>query len=122
MNLRNILATIAGAFGAGLTIAVVETAGHALIPSGSGTGLFAVVAFGYGLGAAVATGLANWISSSRWPAIVACLILASLAVSNLFLIAHPMWFVPAAAVLMFAGHMVGRTAHPDRSATSGDQS
>ena len=122
MNLRNILAIIAGALGAGLTIAVVEMAGHALTPSDAGAVLFAVVAFGYGVGAVVASGIASRISSLRWPAVVACLILASLAVSNLFIVAHPMWFVPVAAVLMFAGYLVGRIGQPHRAATAGDQS
>lgn len=108
MNIRNILAVLAGVFGAGLAIVMVEMAGHAMVQGDAGAGLFAIVAIGYGVGAALASWIANRMSSSHWPAVVACLILAGLAVSNLFQIAHPVWFLPVAAVLIFAGFKIGQ--------------
>jgi hypothetical protein len=118
MNIRNILAVFAGVFGAGLAIAMIEMAGHAMVLGDAGAGLFAIVAAGYGIGATIASWIANRISSSRWPAVVACLILAGLAVSNLFLIAHPVWFIPVAALLIFAGFKIGQL---DPATPSGDR-
>ena len=108
MIVRNILAVLAAVFAAGAVIAIVEMAGHSALGADTGSLLFAVVVVGYGLGAIVASGVASRISPMSWPAILACSLLAALAVSNLFLVSHPAWFVPAAGIVMLGGFFAGR--------------
>ncbi|MEO0422565.1 MAG: hypothetical protein AAF184_09540 [Pseudomonadota bacterium] len=105
---RKILAVLVGVFAAGGTIALVEYVGHSLVGDSSADVLFAIVAMGYGVGALVASAIAGRIAPAAWPAIVACVLLAVLAVGNLFVIEHPIWFVPLAATLMLGGFFQGR--------------
>lgn len=105
---RPLLAFLAGLVAAGLTIAVVEAVAHGAV---SGEALFGAVAAGYGLGALVGGVVANRLSPARWPGIVVTLALAALALLNLVTIAHPVWFVPVAALALAAGHLAaGRLA------------
>lgn len=105
MILRNVLAFIGGVFAAGAVIALVEIAGHSFA---SEAGLFAIVAAGYGLGALAGSAMAARIGTHSWPPMGVALALAAMAILNLFAIAHPVWFIPAAAVALIAGHLAGR--------------
>jgi hypothetical protein len=103
-KIRFAIAVLGGIVAAGAAIAVVEAVGHARL---SGAPLFALVAAGYGLGAAVGTGVARWLTAGPAAGIVVTLALAALAVINLFQIAHPFWFLPLAAATLFAGWWTG---------------
>jgi len=106
--IRNILALIVGVFAAGAVIALTEFAGHSLLGEEAGDTLFVVVAIGYGLGAMTASAIATRISTDLWPAIAACVLLAGLALANLFAFPHPIWFTPVAAATLTGGYFAGR--------------
>ncbi|MEL7199497.1 MAG: hypothetical protein AAGL10_14395 [Pseudomonadota bacterium] len=108
MMIRSILAFILGVFAAGAVIALVELAGHSLLGEEAGDALFVVVTIGYGLGAMTASAIATRISAALWPAIAACVLLAGLALANLFAFPHPIWFTPVAAVTLIGGYFAGR--------------
>lgn len=101
---RNIGAVAAGVVAAGMVIAVVEMLIHAVT---EGDAMFFAVALGYGLGAMTGTWLALKISPARTVGVVVTALLAALAVSNLFIIDHPIWFVPLAAFLLAIGWWFG---------------
>ena len=101
---RNIGAVAAGVVAAGIVIAVVEILIHAVT---QGNAMFFAVALGYGLGAMAGPWLALKISPARTVGVVVAALLAALAVSNLFIIEHPIWFVPLAALLLAIGWWSG---------------
>lgn len=101
---RSVLAVLAGVVAAGAVIAVTEMIIHAVL---DGDAMFGAVAFGYGLGALAGTWLAVRISPARVVGIVVTALLAALAVTNLFVIEHPVWFTPLAAVLLAIGWWTG---------------
>ena len=105
---RNLAALLIGVFAAGLVIALVELAGHSIVGDKGGAPLFLIVALGYGLGAVVASGIASRVAGAMWPAALACAVLAALAIGNLFIVDHPIWFIPVAAVALLAGFLAGR--------------
>ena len=101
---RSVLAVVAGTVAAGAVIAVTEMLIHAVL---DGDALFGAVAVGYGLGALAGTWLSVKIAPARVVGIVVTALLAVLAVSNLFVIEHPVWFTPLAAVLLAIGWWTG---------------
>ena len=101
---RSVLAVVAGVIVAGAVIAVTEMLIHALA---DGDAIFSAVGIGYGLGALAGTWLSVKISRARVVGIVVTALLAVLAVSNLFVIEHPVWFTPLAAVLLAFGWWTG---------------
>ena len=101
---RGVLGVVAGVIAAGAVIAVTEMLIHAVL---DGDPVFGAVAVGYGLGALAGTWLSVKISPARVVGIVVTAFLAVLAVSNLFVIEHPVWFTPLAAVLLAIGWWTG---------------
>ena len=101
---RGVLGVVAGVIAAGAVIAVTEMLIHAVL---DGDAVFGAVAVGYGLGALAGTWLSVKISPARVVGIVVTAFLAVLAVSNLFVIEHPVWFTPLAAVLFAIGWWTG---------------
>lgn len=103
--LRNIGAVTLGLVAAGATIAAVEAVAHGRM--GPET-IFGAVAAGYGIGAFAGGFVASKIATSRWPIMAVPVALALLAIANLFAIAHPLWFVPVAALALVAGTLAAR--------------
>lgn len=89
-----------------LVVLVVESAGHAAL---EGDGVFGAAILGYGVAALIGTVIAAKVADSRTAAAVP-LILAGLAIINLFTFPHPPWFFPAAAVALALGWWSGATA------------
>lgn len=100
---RKIIAVVAGAAAASLVIAAVESVAHGSL---AGDQLFAAVILGYGLGALVGTLVAAAIAGHRTSSFVPVL-LALLALINLFAFPHPLWFMPVAALALFCGWRLG---------------
>lgn len=98
---RSTLGIVAGTLTAGLVIASVEALAHG---RAAGDALFGAVAGAYGLGAFGGSLVALRLSGARWTAVVVTMVLALLAIINLFAMPHPMWFVPVAAAMLAAGH------------------
>ena len=101
---RSIGAVLVGVVVAGAVLAVVEMLLHSLV---EGDALFVAVAFGYGLGAIAGTLLTLTISPARLLGIITTVLLAALALSNLFIIEHPVWFAPLGAILLAIGWWIG---------------
>ncbi|WP_066529635.1 hypothetical protein [Erythrobacter sp. CCH5-A1] len=101
--LRKIGGVVGGVLAAGLVIAGVETAGHSMT---SGEAVFALAAAGYGLGALAGSAVCAALAG-RGLSIAVPVVLGVLALINLFAFPHPLWFVPAAAVMLAAGWWIG---------------
>lgn len=110
--MRTIGGVLAGVLAAGAVIAVVETAGHSLA---SGEAVFVLVIAGYGLGALAGAMVCTLIAGRR-PSIAVPLVLAVLAMLNLFALPHPVWFVPAAGLALAAGWWTGTRLAQRRAA------
>jgi hypothetical protein len=101
--IRKISAVAVGVVVAGGVIALTESAAHGRL---GGEGPFIGAVIGYGLGAAAGTVVAAKIASAGMARLVPVL-LALLALINLFAFPHPIWFVPAAAAALAAGCYIG---------------
>lgn len=101
--LRKIGGVVGGVLAAGLVIAGVETAGHSMA---RGEAVFALAVTGYGLGALAGSALCAALAG-RSLSIAVPVVLGALAIVNLFAFPHPVWFVPAAAVMLAAGWWIG---------------
>lgn len=110
---RKILSVAAGALAAGLVIAGVEAAGHALA---RGEAVFAIAMVGYGLGAGTGSLIAALMADRTCAAIVTG-ILAVLATINVFAFPHPLWFAPTAIIVLLLGWALGSTAAAMRRPT-----
>ena len=114
---RGVLAVVAGVVAAGAVVAVTEMLIHAVV---AGDALLGAVAVGYGLGALAGTWLSVKIAPARVVGIVVTALLATLAVSNVFVIEHPVWFMPLAAGLLAIGWWTGdRLGHSGRKTVDG---
>ena len=114
---RSIVAVATGVIAAGAVIGATEMLIHAVM---EGEAMFAAVAAGYGLGALAGTWIASRMGRARIFGIVVTALLATLAVFNLFVIEHPRWFTPLAAVLLAVGWWAGdRLGFSGRRATDG---
>lgn len=100
---RKIIAVVAGATAASLVIAAVESVAHGSL---AGDQLFAAVILGYGLGALAGTMVAAAVADPRTSIFIPVL-LALLALINLFAFPHPLWFMPLAALALFYGWRLG---------------
>lgn len=100
---RKIMIVMGGTLAGGLAIAAVEAIGHSAVV---GDTVFAVAVFGYGLGALIGSAFAAYFAD-RQAAVLISLILACLALVNLFAFPHPIWFVPAAAIALAVGCIAG---------------
>ena len=110
--MRKFGGVLAGVLAAGAVIAGVETAGHSLA---GGEAVFAFAIAGYGLGALAGAMVCTMIAGRR-PSIAVPLVLAVLAILNLFALPHPVWFVPAAAAALAGGWWIGTRLAPRRAA------
>lgn len=100
---------VVGVFAGGLTIFLIESLGHAVLGTADPTDLstvtvpmFASVLVAWIVGSIVAGALATYWARSSSPILgfVTGLILLAAAVSNMFVIEHPLWMVVGAVVLM----------------------
>jgi hypothetical protein len=120
-----VVAGIVGVFAGGLTILLLESAGHVLFgtadpvdPSTITGPMFASVLVAWVVGCYVAGTVATlWTgSTSMTPGIVAGLVLLGGAVMNIIALPHPMWLVVAAFVLMpAAAFLAARSRVPRRA-------
>ena len=112
---RQVLGACGGVIVASLVVALVEAVGHAAV---AGQVVFGVAVIGYALGALAGTVLAQAIADRR-TAVAVPLVLAILAVINLFSFPHPLWFAPAAAAALALGWWIGCYVWPDRPGNIG---
>ncbi|MEL7310421.1 MAG: hypothetical protein AAFN07_02810 [Pseudomonadota bacterium] len=98
--IKKIGAIIAGVFAGGLTIALVESLGHAVV---EGQTLFVIAALGLGCAAFVGGLVSRKISGLGYTAWIIAGTLACLSLVNVFSFAHPVWFVPVAFALLAVG-------------------
>ena len=94
---------LAGVLVAGGAIGLMESQIHAKL---KGDSLFVGVAVSYGIAAMLGSMVAFLIGGAT-PALAAAVLLFALAVFNLFAIAHPGWFLFAAALTISAGWWAG---------------
>lgn len=106
---RMLGAGVAGLIAASLCIAGVEAIAHR---AGSGELLFAAAAAGLGVGAAIGGALAVRIGGRPVLAWIIALLLALLALINVYAFPHPVWFVPAAAAALALGAWIATRAAP----------
>lgn len=106
--LRGFGLVLMGAMIAGAVVAMVEAVAHGRL---SGDALFAVVALGYGLGAGLGCLAASRLGG-RWSCFAIAVVLAVLALVNLYSFAHPAWFAAVAALSLglggWLGYLLGR--------------
>ena len=104
-----LVAGLVGLFAGGVTIMLVESAGHAVFGTAEPGDLesvtlpmFLSVLVAWTVGSAVAGAVATHWSGARSGglALVTGLILLAGAVANMFVIPHPVWLMVAAVVLM----------------------
>lgn len=100
--MRSALGLLAGIVVAGLVVAVIEAAGHALL---TGDAVFGTVLLAYALGAAAGSSVAFVVIRRKraWVPAAICLLLAALALQNVTAFPHPVWFAPAAAAAIVLG-------------------
>lgn len=122
-----VLGGVLGAFAGGLTVLLLESAGHLLVGTGDPTApgtitfpmfLSVLVAWiaGCWIGAAVAT---YWSRGrSLVPGIVVGLLLVGGAASNMIAFPHPVWMMVAAFVLMPLATFLGARAFVDGPGTA----
>ena len=94
---------VAGVFAGGLTIALVESLGHAVT---DGQTLFIVAAVGLGLAAFIGGRVSRKLSGHGFTVWVIAGALGCLSLINVFSFTHPVWFVPVAFALLAAGAAV----------------
>ena len=116
-----VVATIVGILAAGITVMLVETAGHALLgvanpraPADISTQQYLAVFVAWLLGSTVGAFVATRWNRGRSvvPAVVvACFILLG-AIASFAAFAHPAWMIAASALLPLVGYLVARaTSH-----------
>ena len=114
-----VVATIVGILAAGITVMLVETAGHAMLgvgnprsPAGISTQQFLAVFVAWLLGASTGA-----VVATRWNrgrsvvpgVIVACFILLG-AIASFAAFTHPAWMMAASALLPVVGFLVARAS------------
>jgi len=118
-----VVATIVGVLAAGLTVLLVESAGHAMFGTGdlasrggiTTTQYIAVYIawiLGAGVGALVATRWAR--TSSVLPGVIVALCILAGAVANIMAMPHPLWLIIASASLPLVGLVVARSVRGGR--------
>lgn len=105
---RRGLAVLGGVVAASLTIAATEALIHFAL---TGRSMFVAVVVGYGLGSVVGTAAATYFSDRKTSLAVPA-VLAALATVNLFAFPHPGWFMPAAALTLLLGWVLGSRLEP----------
>lgn len=115
--LKRTLAILTGVAAAGVCVAAVEAMGHAAL---QGQGVFAAAVAGYGLAALIGSVIAARIGDRVCAAIVT-LVLAILAVVNLFAFPHPAWFAPVAVLTLALGWAVGTAIACSNPSARGDE-
>jgi hypothetical protein len=114
-----VTATIIGVLCAGITVMLLETAGHALFgvgdprsPGGITTLQYAAVLIAWILGAAVGAMIATRWSRTRSviPGVIVGTFILLGAVANFTAFAHPTWMMVASAGLPFVGFVAARAA------------
>lgn len=101
--MRNGVAVVAGVGAAGCAIALAEMLAHGRT---SGDEPFFGAIIGYALGALAGTSITGMIASGPVARLVP-LLLGVLALINVLSFPHPMWFVPAAALALTVGWLLG---------------
>ena len=112
-SLKQIGLLIVGVVSAGIVIAIVELAGHAMV----GMSPFVAAIIGYGAGSYGGSFLMTRFGGKRMLAILLFAILALLAGYNLAAFPHPIWFAPLALLVLAAGTYLGtlkRSANNER--------
>ena len=109
------LGTIVGIFVGGASIAIIEMVGHQFI---KGDGVFVVAVFGLAIAAFIGGSLANWVGKVSYPTWIIAIVLAGLSLMNVMTFKHPVWFVPAALVLLGAGAWLAYSLTKNRSLQS----
>ena len=114
---RAVLAVVAGALAAGLTVGAVELLGARLLPGP--TGIFGMVLAGWLLGAGTGAWVAVRLSGlvGLWPGLVVGGFILCAAAYTILSFTHPTWMaiagligIPAAAWLAANAALSGRTA------------
>ena len=125
-----VVAGIVGVFAGGLTIFLLEAAGHALFGTADPNDLstitapmFASVLVAWILGSAAAGWVATyWArSTSLVLGIVVGLVLLAAAGSNMLVIPHPAWMIAGAVVLMPLAAVLGARAAAAREGAAGQR-
>ena len=114
--LKRTFAILAGVAAAGVCVAAVEAMGHATL---QGQGVFAAAVAGYGLAALIGSAAAVRIGDRVCAGIVT-LVLAMLAVVNLFAFPHPLWFAPVAVLTLALGWAFGTVIAGHKQMVDGD--
>lgn len=111
--IKTILALIVGTFTGGACIAVIEMLGHSLV---TGQVIFIVAALGLGLAAFVGGLVAAWIGNVSILSFIVAVVLAGLALVNVFSFTHPGWYVPVAFGFLGIGAGAAYGFHKSRKA------
>jgi hypothetical protein len=114
-----VVATIVGILAAGITVALVETAGHALLgvgdprsPAGITTQQYAAVLVAWLLGASTGAFVATRWNRGRSvvPGTIAATFILLGAIASFAAIRHPTWMIAASALLPVVGFLVARAS------------
>lgn len=111
--MRTVLAVIAAFIGGGICVFVTEAIGHAIFPPPADTsldalnaymktaplGAFLFVLLSQSVGAFVGGLIAGLIGKSNLPVLIYGVLALAMAVLNIVLVTHPIWFIAVALIL-----------------------
>ncbi len=98
--LKIALGILAGVFAGGLSLGLIEMAGHQIA---TGDAKFAIAAVGLGVAGFFGGLVALFIGRAKWLAWAIATLLMALSLINVFSFPHPIWFVPLAGFSLLIG-------------------